>query len=54
MKWGTAVRICNDSNGPFCNLNTSSLPVELPQKIMPYVMFVWMCKKVDHFQIIHW
>ena len=22
----------------FCNLNTSSLPVELPQKIVPYVI----------------
>ena len=29
----------------FCSLNTSLLPVELPQKIMPYVIIEWMYEK---------
>ena len=29
----------------FCDLNTTSLPVELPQKIIQYVMIEWMYEK---------
>jgi hypothetical protein len=29
----------------FCNLNTSSLLAEFPQKIMPYVIIEWIYEK---------
>jgi hypothetical protein len=35
----------------FCNLNTSSVSVELPQNIMPYVVIEWIYEKYIVFKL---